>query len=232
MNWLTVSPEEWTALALSLKVGLVAALAALPPGILAGWLLARRQFFGKALLDGLIHAPLLLPPVVTGYLLLVVLGRNGLIGHWLDRWFGFSLPFTWPGAALAGAVVALPLTVRAVRLAIELVDPRLEAAARVLGAGPVRIFFTVTLPLSLGGIISGFVLAFARSLGEFGATITFVGNVEGQTQTLPLAIYSAIQLPGGEGVALKLVGLSVVLCVGSLVVADYLARRAARRLTA
>ena len=179
---------EWQAVILSLKVSTVAVAASLPFGILMAWVLVRCRFPGKSLLDSLIHLPLVLPPVVVGYLLLISMGRKGIIGEWLYNWFGFSFTFSWRGAALAAAVVAFPLMVRAIRLALEAVDMRLEQAARTLGASPLRVFFTITLPLSLPGIIVGTVLAFARSLGEFGATITFVSNIPGETRTIPLAM--------------------------------------------
>lgn len=186
---------EWQAVILSLKVSTVAVAASLPFGILMAWVLVRCRFPGKSLLDSLIHLPLVLPPVVVGYLLLISMGRKGIIGEWLYNWFGFSFTFSWRGAALAAAVVAFPLMVRAIRLALEAVDMRLEQAARTLGASPLRVFFTITLPLSLPGIIVGTVLAFARSLGEFGATITFVSNIRGN-RTIPLAMYSLLETPG------------------------------------
>lgn len=186
---------EWQAVILSLKVSTVAVAASLPFGILMAWVLVRCRFPGKSLLDSLIHLPLVLPPVVVGYLLLISMGRKGIIGEWLYNWFGFSFTFSWRGAALAAAVVAFPLMVRAIRLALEAVDMRLEQAARTLGASPLRVFFTITLPLSLPGIIVGTVLAFARSLGEFGATITFVSNIQ-ETRTIPLAMYSLLETPG------------------------------------
>ena len=189
---------EREALSLSLRVAVLSASASLPFGLLVAWLLARREFYGKALLNGLVHLPLVLPPVVVGYLLLVLLGRNGPLGAWLYETFGVTLAFTWEGAALAAAVMAFPLMVRAMRLSLEAVDRRLEAAARTLGAGPVEVFTTVTLPLMAPGILAGAILAFARSLGEFGATITFVSNIPGETRTLPIALFSVIQSPGGE----------------------------------
>ena len=184
---------ELEALRLSLWVSAWAVLGSLPPGIFIAWILARKQFFGKSLLDGVVHLPLVLPPVVTGYLLLVVMGKRGFIGGWLYELTGISFAFDWKGAALAAAVMAFPLLVRAIRLSIEAVDMGLEEAARTLGAGPVWVFFTITLPLVIPGVLTGAILAFARSLGEFGATITFVSNIPGETRTLPIALYSLIQ---------------------------------------
>ena len=198
MQGWTLSPVEIEALKLSLWVSFWAVAGSLPLGVLMAWLLARLDFPGKSLLDGLIHLPLVLPPVVIGYLLLVGFGRRGILGVWLHDLFGITLAFNWKGAAVAAAVMAFPLMVRAVRLSIEGVDRGVEAAARMLGAGPGRVFFTVTLPLVTPGILTGLILAFARSLGEFGATITFVSNIKGETQTLPLALYTLTQVPGGE----------------------------------
>lgn len=220
-----LSTTEWQAIWLSLKVALGVSLVTAIPAILLGWLLARRDFRGKIALESLIHAPLVVPPVVTGYLLLVLFGRNGCIGQWLDQWFGIRLVFTWQGAVLASAIVALPLAVRSVRLAITLVDRRLEEAAHTLGFHPMRVFLKITLPLAWPGILGGILLAFSRSLGEFGATITFAGNVEGMTQTLPLAIYSAMQVPGEETMAMRLVILSLILCFMSLMISEWLMRR-------
>ena len=220
------TPEEWIAIWLSLKVAAWAALLTLLPAVLTGWVLARRQFRGKILVESLIHAPLVIPPVVTGYLLLLVFGRNGCIGHWLYAWFGIRFVFNWHGAVLASAVVAFPLAVRSIRLAISMVDQRLEEAAATLGFSPLRVVTHITLPLAWPGILSGGLLAFSRSLGEFGATITFVGNIEGVTQTLPLAIYSALQVPGGEHQALRLVIGSLILCSASLILSELLIRRA------
>lgn len=219
-----LTPEESAALWLSLKVGLWCAVVVAVPGILTGGLLARTQFSGKALVDSLVHLPLVLPPVVPGYLLLLLLGRQGAIGRWLDEVWGITLVFNWKGAVIASAVVAFPLMVRAVRLAVGLVDTRLENAARTLGAGPVRVFLTITLPLCLPGILAGLILAFARSLGEFGATITFVGNVAGETRTLPMAIFTYTQMPGGDPQALRLVVISLLLALGALLISDVLAR--------
>jgi len=219
-----LSPEEWGIVALSLKVGIVAMLGALPVAFALAWLLARVRFPGRVLVDALVHLPLVLPPVVTGWLLLVGFGAHGAAGHFLAR-LGITLMFRWTGAALAAAVMALPLMVRAIRLSLEAVDPRLEGAARTLGAGPWRCFATITLPLAMPGVLAGMVLGFARSLGEFGATITFVSNIPGETQTLPLAIYSLLQTPDGDATAAKLAVVSVVLSLGALVVSEALARR-------
>ena len=216
---------ELDALRLSLWVSGWSVAASLPLGILAAWVLARLRFPGKNLLDGLFHLPLVLPPVVTGYLLLVLLGRNGLIGSLLNKYLGVVVAFNWKGAVLAAAVMSFPLLVRAVRLSLEGVDPGLEAAARTLGAGPLRVFFTVTLPLMVPGIITGTILAFARSLGEFGATITFVSNIPGQTQTLPLALYTLTQVPDGEAGAMRLCVLSIVVAMTALLCSEVLARR-------
>jgi len=219
------SPQEWMALGLSLKVSLWATLASLPLGLACAWLLARRRFPGHGLVNAAIHLPLVLPPVVVGYGLLVLLGRGGLLGGWLYEVFGFTLAFTWKGAVLAAAVMAFPLMVRAMRLSLEAVDQGLEEAARTLGARPLRVFITITLPLMLPGILTGSVLSFARALGEFGATITFVSNIPGQTQTLPLALYSLIQVPGGEAGAARLAVLAMIVAVGALIASEFLARR-------
>lgn len=227
-----LTPVESEALALSLRVALWSVAASLPFGIAFAWLLARRRFFGKFLVNSLIHLPLVVPPVVIGYLLLLLFGRRGPLGLWLEDWFGVSIAFTWKGAALAAAVMAFPLMVRAIRLSIEAVDIRLEAAARTLGASRARVFATITLPLCLPGIITGALLAFARALGEFGATIMFVSNIPGETQTLPLALYSVAQTPDGDAAALRLVLLSVALAMAALMVSEYLARRATRHLHA
>ncbi|TGX55636.1 molybdate ABC transporter permease subunit [Sphingomonas gei] len=225
-----LTAEEWGIVALSLKVGGVAVLVSLPLAFGLAWLLARGRFPGKVLLDALVHLPLVVPPVVTGWLLLLAFAPAGPIGSWLASWFGVSVLFRWTGAAVAAGVMALPLMVRAIRLSIESVDRRLEQAARTLGAGRWRTFRTVTLPLSLPGVIAGVVLGFARALGEFGATITFVSNVPGETQTLPLAIYAALQTPGGEALVLRLAGISVLLSLAALIVSELLARRAGRGL--
>jgi molybdate transport system permease protein len=225
-----LSALEIEALSLSLKVALWAVGCSLVPGIAVAWLLARRDFPGKALLDSLVHLPLVLPPVALGYLLLVLFGRNGPGGAWLHDWFGLSLVFSWRGAALAAAVMAFPLLVRAVRLSMEAVDRRLETAAQTLGARPLRVFLTVTLPLTTPGILTGLLLAFVRCLGEFGATITFAANVPGETRTLPLALYTALQIPGGEAGATRLALISVALAILALVASQYLARQVSRRI--
>ncbi|MDD4463287.1 MAG: molybdate ABC transporter permease subunit [Desulfobacterales bacterium] len=230
MDFFHLTEVELEALRLSLWVSVWAVAASLPFGILAAWVLARLRFPGKSLLDGLVHLPLVLPPVVTGYLLLVLLGRNGIIGALLYKYLGVVFAFNWKGAALAAAVMAFPLLVRAVRLSLESVDPGLEAAARTLGAGPARVFFTVTLPLTAPGIITGTILAFARSLGEFGATITFASNIRGQTQTLPLALYTLTQVPDGEMGAMRLCIISMLIAMAALVCSEILARRFAARL--
>lgn len=225
-----LTDPEWQAVLLSLKVSSVAVLFSLPLGIFVAWVLVRCQFPGKALLDSLIHLPLVLPPVVVGYLLLVGFGRRGVIGAWFHDWFGITFAFNWRGAVLAAAVMSFPLMVRAIRLALEGVDLRLEQAARTLGAGRWRVFFTITLPLTLPGIIAGTVLAFARSLGEFGATITFVSNIPGETRTLPSAMYTLIQTPGGESAAWRLCIIAIALAMISLLVAEWLARISRKRL--
>jgi molybdate transport system permease protein len=225
---MVLTPAEWQIVALSLKIGATARLATLPIAFALAWLLARGRFPGKVLLDGMVHLPLVLPPVVTGWLLLLAFAPAGPIGGALERWFGVTVLFRWTGAAIAAGVMALPLMVRAMRLSIEAVDTRLEGAARTLGAGPWRTFRSVTLPLSVPGILAGSVLGFARSIGEFGATITFVSNVPGQTRTLPLAIYSALQLPDGNAEVLRLALVSVALSFGALIVSELLARRSGR----
>jgi molybdate transport system permease protein len=220
-----LSPEEWEIVALSLRVSAVAIGLALPIAFALAWLLARVRFPGKVLVDAVVHLPLVLPPVVTGWLLLLAFGANGPAGRFFAETLGVTFMFRWTGAALAAAVMALPLMVRAMRLSIEAVDRRLEGAARTLGAGPWRTFFTVTLPLTLPGVLAGLVLGFARSIGEFGATITFVSNIPGETRTLPLAIYSALQVPGGEAMVTRLALLSVALSLGALVLSEWLVRR-------
>jgi molybdate transport system permease protein len=227
---LELTPLEIEALSLSLKVALWSVVASLPFGLVVAWLLGRREFFGKTLLDGLVHLPLVLPPVVVGYLLLLLFGRHGPLGSWLYESFGITLAFTWEGAALAAAVMAFPLMVRAMRLSIEAVDQKLETAARTLGATRANVFLTVTLPLILPGVLAGAVLAFARSLGEFGATITFVSNIPGETRTLPLALYSLIQTPDGEAGAFRLAVLSVLLSLAALAASEFIARRLRARL--
>lgn len=220
-----LSPEEWQVVALSVRVGLAAVLATLPLAFALAWVLARTHFVGKVVVDALVHLPLVLPPVVIGWLLLIAFAPHGALGAPLQALLGVSLLFRWTGAALAAAVMALPLMVRAIRLSLEAVDPRLEAAARTLGAGPWRTFATVTLPLALPGVLAGVVLGFARSLGEFGATITFVSNIPGETQTLPLAIYAALQVPGGDAAVTRLALVSVALSLTALVMSEALSRR-------
>jgi len=225
-----LSPDEWTALQLSLRIALVATTGALPVGVGIAWLLARRNFWGKSLLDALVHLPLVLPPVVTGFLLLIMLGKRGMIGAPLEHYFGIVFSFRWTGAALACGVMGFPLMVRAIRLSIEAVDRRLEQAAATLGAHPATVFFTVTLPLSLPGILAGMILSFAKAMGEFGATITFVSNIPGETQTIPSAIYTLTQVPDGEAGALRLTAVSIALSMGALLLSEMLARRLGRRL--
>jgi molybdate transport system permease protein len=230
MDIFQFTPQELAALSLSIKVALWCTAASVFPGILVAWLLARKSFPGKAFLDSLVHLPLVLPPIVPGYLLLVLLGTQGFIGKWLQQAFDITLAFTWKGAVLASAVMAFPLMVRAIRLSISQIDMKLETAARTLGATPMYVFFTITLPLALPGILTGLILAFSRSLGEFGATITFVGNIEGETRTLPLAIYTYTQVPGGDMPAVRLVILSIVIAFAALFASEYLERRANRLL--
>jgi molybdate transport system permease protein len=225
---LTLTPVEWGIVGLSLRIGLVAMAVTLPLAFALAFLLARGRFPGKVVVDALVHLPLVLPPVVTGWLLLLAFAPGGPIGGLLEDWFGTTVLFRWTGAAIAAGVMALPLMVRAMRLSIEAVDRRLENAARTLGAGRSRVFATITLPLSVPGILAGCVLGFARSIGEFGATITFVSNVPGETRTLPLAIYSALQLPDGDAEVLRLALVSVALSLGALIVSELLARRSAR----
>lgn len=229
MHSLTLTPVELEALKLSLWVSCWAVAASLPLGILTAWMLARLRFPGKALVDSIIHLPLVLPPVVIGYVLLVFFGRRGVAGAWLYDIFGVTFAFNWKGAALAAAVMAFPLMVRAVRLSLEGIDRGLESAARTLGAGPVRVFFTITLPLMIPGIMAGVILSFARSLGEFGATITFVSNIQGETQTLPLALYTLTQVPGGEAGAMRLCVISVALGMAALIASEIQTRRLAVR---
>lgn len=226
---LSLTPLEIEAIGLSLRVAFWAILFSLPFGIGVAWLLARREFVGKSVLNGIVHLPLIVPPVVIGYILLVLFGRKGPIGAWLFDAFGISIAFTWKGAAVASAVMAFPLMVRAIRLSIEAVDKRTEQAARTLGAGPVAVFATITLPLIAPGILTGVILAFARSLGEFGATITFVSNIPGETRTLPIALYTQTQVPDGDIGALRLVLISLVLAMTALIASEVMARRVAAR---
>ncbi|MGD1923936.1 MAG: molybdate ABC transporter permease subunit [Paracoccaceae bacterium] len=228
MDWL--GPEEWQAVALSLKVALWATLASLPFGILAAYALARWSFPGKPLLNGLVHLPLIMPPVVTGYLLLLAFGTRGWLGGALQE-VGIVFAFRWTGAALAAAVMAFPLMVRAIRLSLEAVDPKLEQAAATLGASRIWVFITVTLPLILPGVLAGAILAFAKAMGEFGATITFVSNIPGQTQTVPSAIYAFLQVPGGETSALRLVAIAIVIAMAALLASEWISVRVARRVS-
>ncbi|WP_224549783.1 molybdate ABC transporter permease subunit [Mesorhizobium sp. CA16] len=231
MNWLLdLTPDEWNAVRLSIKVATVAMIASLPPGVLIALLLARGRFWGKTLLNGLVHLPLILPPVVTGYLLLLAFGRRGPAGAFLAEHFGIVFSFRWTGAALACGVMGFPLMVRAIRLSIEAVDRRIEAAAGTLGANPLWVFATITLPLILPGLIAGAILSFAKAMGEFGATITFVSNIPNETQTLPSAIYTFTQVPGGDEGALRLTLISIVISMVALIASEVLARRVGRRM--
>ena len=225
---LDLTPDEITAVLLSLKVSLWATVAMLPVAVLTALLLARSQFWGKSIVNGLVHLPLILPPVVTGYLLLILFGRRGVIGGFLADQFGIVFAFRWTGAALAAAVMAFPLMVRAIRLSIEAVDRRLESAAGTLGASPAWVFLTVTLPLVLPGVIAGTILAFAKAMGEFGATITFVSNIPGETQTLPVAIYTLTQVPGGDAGAMRLTLVSIAISMAALIASEWMARRLGR----
>jgi len=225
-----LSHSEVEALTLSVKVATFCTLLICIPAIAVAWLLAKKAFIGKSLLDGLVHIPLILPPVVPGFLLLILLGNQGLVGKWLHETFGITIAFTWMGAVIASAVMAFPLMVRSTRQAISQVDTKLEIAAQSLGASPIKVFFSVTLPLAIPGVITGLILAFSRSLGEFGATITFVGNIEGETRTLPLAIYSYTQTPDGDLAAMRLVILSVMIALAAIVFSNYLERKAAKKM--
>jgi molybdate transport system permease protein len=227
-DWL--GEAEWQAVALSFRVSLWATVLSLPFGILAAYALARWQFWGKSVLNGLVHLPLILPPVVTGYVLLLTFGRRGPVGSWLESWFGIVLSFRWTGAVLAAAVMAFPLMVRAIRLAVEAVDPKLEQAAATLGASRLAVFATVTLPLILPGVVAGAILAFAKAMGEFGATITFVSNIPGQTQTVPSAIHAFLQVPGGDGAALRLVIVATAIALLALFLSEWIGRRVAARI--
>lgn len=221
----TFTKQELSAIFLSLKIASVSILFALPFAIAVAWLLARKNFWGKNVLNGIIHLPLVLPPVVIGYLLLISMAKKGVIGQWLWQWFGFSFSFSWRGAVLASCVMAFPLMVRSIRLAFEAIDPKLEQAARTLGASPWRVFFTLNLPLSLSGIIAGAVLGFARSLGEFGATITFVSNIPNETQTIPAALYTFIETPDGELAAARLCAVAIAISLVALFCSEWLAQR-------
>ena len=224
-----LSPAEWTAIALSLRIAIVATVCVLPFGIAVGWVLARTQFWGKTLLDGIVYLPLVLPPVVTGYLLLISFGRKGPIGAFLAEYLGIVLSFRWTGAALSCGVMGFPLLVRPIRLALEAIDRRFEDAAATLGAGRFMVFLTITLPLALPGIIAGAVLCFARALGEFGATITFVSNIPGETQTISAAIYTLLQVPNGDAAAGRLVIIAIVIALAALIASEWFARRAGLR---
>jgi molybdate transport system permease protein len=225
-----LSAEEWGVIELSLRVALVATLWSVPVAVALAWLLARRNFPGKALVDALVYLPLVLPPVVLGYGLLVLFGRKGPIGSLLQSWFGVTLAFTWEGAALAAGIAGLPLAVRAVRLSLDAVDRKLEQAARTLGARRSRVFWTITLPLAMPGVLAGAILSFARGLGEFGATITFVSDIPGETRTLSLAVHTLLQAPDGEAAAVRLSIIAVVVAMAALMASEYLSRRLSRRL--
>ena len=231
MNWFTLSPDEWNAVRLSVKVATVAMLTSLPVAVGFALLLARREFWGKSLLNGILHLPLVMPPVVTGYLLLLMFGKRGPIGAFLAD-YGIVFSFRWTGAALACAIMGFPLMVRAIRLSIEAVDRKLEAAASTLGASAFWVFLTITLPLTLPGVVAGMILSFAKSMGEFGATITFVSNIPGETQTLPSAIYSFTQVPGGDAGALRLTAISIAISLAALIASEVLARRVGRQIAA
>lgn len=222
------SQPELNAIYLSLKVATIAILFALPVAIFIAWILSRKQFWGKQLLNGIVHLPLVLPPVVIGYLLLIMMAKRGAIGQYLWEWFGFSFSFSWRGAVLASAVMAFPLMVRSIKQAFDAIDPKLEQAARTLGASPLKVFFTLNLPLSFSGIIAGAVLGFARSLGEFGATITFVSNIPNQTQTIPAALFTFIETPDGELAAARLCAVAIVISLIALSASEWLAERQKR----
>lgn len=223
MDWLVLSEEEWTAVRLSLRVSSVAVLVSLPLGILVAYVLARGKFWGKSILNGIVLLPLILPPVVTGFLLLIVFGRRGVVGSFLADYLGIVLSFRWTGAALACGVMGFPLMVRSIRLSIETVDRKLEEAAGTLGASPLWVFLTVTLPLILPGIIAGMILAFAKAMGEFGATITFVSNIPGETQTLSAAIYTFTQVPGGDVGAMRLTIVAIAISFAALLASEFMA---------
>ncbi|MEP9366237.1 molybdate ABC transporter permease subunit [Xanthobacter sp. VNH20] len=229
MDFMHLSADEWTAVVLTLRIATVAMLASLPFGLLMALALARGRFFGKSVLNGIVHLPLVLPPVVTGFILLLLFGRRGPIGSFLDAHFGIVFSFRWTGAALACAVMGFPLMVRTIRLSIEAVDRKLEDAAGTLGASPAWVFLTVTLPLILPGVIAGMILSFAKAMGEFGATITFVSNIPGETQTLSAAIYSFTQVPGGDAGALRLTLISVAISMAALIASEILAHFAGRK---
>lgn len=225
---MTLSPEEWTAIFLSLRVALLATLICLPVATGLAWLLTHRNFWGKSALNSIIHLPLVLPPVVTGYLLLIALGKRGTIGAFLEHYFGLVFSFRWTGAAIAAAVMALPLTVQAIRVSMEAIDQRLEGAAATLGASPLRVFWTVTLPLAAPGLLAGTMITYVKALGEFGATITFVSSIPGETQTLALSIYSLLQTPEGDSAALRLTFLSIILAFLALLASEIFSKRLSR----
>ena len=227
-----LTPIEIDAFYLTIKVAFFSIVICLPTGITTAFILSRYSFPGKWLLDAVVHLPLVMPPVVVGYILLILLGKRGVIGEWLFQSFDITIAFSWKGAAIASAVMAFPLMVRAVRLSLDSIDRGLEAAAKTMGANKLRIFLTITLPLSLPGILAGTILAFARSLGEFGATITFVSNIPGETQTLPLALYNFTQIPGDQTPAIRLLIISLVIAFGALIASDVLARRVTKKLGA
>ena len=229
-TFFALSNAELEALTLSLKVATFCTLVISVPAIMVAWLLAKKEFIGKSLLDGFVHIPLILPPVVPGFLLLLLFGNQGLIGQWLHHTFNITIAFTWVGAVIASAVMAFPLMVRSARLAISQVDGKLELAAQSLGASPIKVFFSITLPLAIPGVITGLILAFSRSLGEFGATITFVGNIEGETRTLPLAIYTYTQTPNGDLIAMRLVILSILIALSAIVLSNFLERKAGKKM--
>lgn len=220
-----LTEPEWQALLLSARVATWATIACLIPGVACGWLLARREFWGKSVVEAMVYLPMVLPPVVPGYLLLVLFGANGSLGGWLGEHLDIHIAFTWKGAALASAVIAFPLMVQAVRLSIKLIDQRLESAARTLGASPWRVFWTITLPLSLPGLLAGCIITFSRALGEFGATITFVGNIAGETRTLPLAIYTAMHQVDSENHIMRLIAICIALSFFSLLFSNFITRR-------
>jgi molybdate transport system permease protein len=229
LDWSALSEQEWTAIQLSLRVASVAMIASLPFGILVAFALARGRFWGKSILNGVVHLPLILPPVVTGFILLVLFGRRGPIGAFLSEYFGIVLSFRWTGAALACGVMGFPLMVRSIRLSIEAVDRKLEDAAATLGANPVWVFATITLPLTLPGIIAGMILSFAKAMGEFGATITFVSNIPGETQTLSAAIYTFTQVPGGDAGAMRLTMIAIVISMAALLASEFMAHVVGKR---
>lgn len=232
MDWLSLSPEEWTSIRLSLWVSTIAMMTSLPFGIIVALALARGQFWGKSILNGIVHLPLILPPVVTGFILLIVFGRRGVIGAFLEQYFGIVFSFRWTGVALACAVMAFPLMVRSIRISIEAVDRKLEEAAGTLGASPLWVFLTITLPLTLPGIIAGMILAFAKAMGEFGATITFVSNIPGETQTLSAAIYTFTQVPGGDTGAMRLTLVAIAISMIALLASEFLARWIGKKVNA